>query len=45
MIVLGLWVCDGEREREREREVGLLLMKASVLEMKVETVVVRLAGN
>jgi hypothetical protein len=43
MIVLGLWVCDGERERESD--VGLLLMKALVLERKVETVVVRLAGN
>jgi len=32
-------------ERERESDVGLLLMKALVLERKVETVVVRLAGN
>jgi hypothetical protein len=30
---------------ERERDVGLLLMKALVLERKVEIVVVRLAGN
>jgi hypothetical protein len=43
MIVLGLWVCDGGGGRERD--VGLLLMKALVLERKVEIVVVRLAGN
>jgi hypothetical protein len=48
MVILGLWVCDGgEREREREREsnVGLLPMKASILEREMKTVVVRPANN
>ena len=43
MVVLGLWVCDGERERERN--VGLLPMKASILEREMEIVVVRPANN
>jgi len=47
MVVLGLWVCDGERDREREREsnVDLLPMKASVLEREMETVVMKPANN
>jgi hypothetical protein len=45
MVVLGLWVCDGERDRERESNVDLLPMKASVLEREMETVVMKPANN
>jgi len=45
MVILGLWVCDGGGERERESNVGLLPMKASILEREMKTVVVRPANN
>jgi hypothetical protein len=43
IVVLGLWVCDGEREGGSN--VDLLLIEAFVLEREVEIIVVRLIDN